>query len=226
MSIRLSLPFALALTSVGLVAQTTPPDFFGGVFGTPTSAVQFVVLDANLNTVEENPPITNTLASGAGRVIIRYERPATGPKKATVLVSMDITAAEATVVRLAHIHKGALGVNGPVVLDFNLPSAGPFPIAAGATSHIQLQFEVTAAATLATIDEIIANPGAFYFNVHSVQNPGGFIRGQLVENNLSALRRTEARSSANESLFRRLLVQMAAKDGLITIAERDALLAQ
>jgi hypothetical protein len=31
----------------------------------------------------------------------------------------------------------------------------------------------------ATIQNIINNPAAFYFNVHSTQNPGGFTRGQL-----------------------------------------------
>jgi len=227
MSIRPAFSIALALSFVAsLSAQTTTPDFFGGVFGTPASTTQFVVLNASLNTIEENPPITNIRASGAARVIIRADRPATGPKKTTVLVSFDVTTADASVIRLAHIHKGGIGVNGPVVLDFNIPALGTFPTTANGSTHIETQFEVTAAATLATIDEIIANPTGFYFNVHSVANPGGVIRGQLVESDLSALRRIEAKADPQAALLKRLIVLMAAKEGLITLAERDALLAQ
>jgi len=29
------------------------------------------------------------------------------------------------------------------------------------------------------VQQIINNPAAFYFNVHSPSNPGGFSRGQL-----------------------------------------------
>ena len=227
MSIRLSLPLALALSSVGgLVAQTTPPDFFGGLFGTSSDTTQYTVLLANLNTLEENPPVNNVRTSGKGTVIIRQDRPVAGPRKVTVLASMDLNTAEAGVIRLAHIHKGALGVNGPIVVDFDIPSLGTFPTTAGGTVHIERQFEVTTAAALASIDEIIANPAAFYFNVHSVANPGGVIRGQLVETDLAALRRIEKKINPEFALYRRLLVQLAAKEGLISIAERDALLAQ
>jgi hypothetical protein len=36
------------------------------------------------------------------------------------------------------------------------------------------------AADPAFVQQIINNPSAFYFNVHSPSNPGGFSRGQLV----------------------------------------------
>ena len=207
------------------MAQATSTDFFGGVFGTSTGTTQFIVLQANLNTVEENPPVANTRASGTGTTIIRLDRPASGPKKATVLVSIDLNTADAGVIRLAHIHRGLVGVNGPIVLDFDIPSLGTFPTTAGGDLHIEKQFEVTAAATLTVIDEIIAKPGNFYFNVHSVANPSGVVRGQLVETNLSAIRRLEQKFDPQTALFRRLIVQLAAKEGIITITERDALLA-
>jgi hypothetical protein len=31
----------------------------------------------------------------------------------------------------------------------------------------------------AIVQQIVNNPGAYYFNVHSPNNPGGFSRGQL-----------------------------------------------
>ena len=51
-------------------------------------------------------------------------------------------------------------------------------------------------------------------------------KGQALETELSAIRRLEARSTSDTALIRRLVINMAAKDGLITIAERDSLLAQ
>jgi hypothetical protein len=65
----------------------------------------------------------------------------------------------------AHIHRGAAGVNGPIVVDFGAP---------GATSHKGC-LEITA--TLA--DEILANPAGFYVNVHNTEFTSGAIRGQL-----------------------------------------------
>ena len=61
----------------------------------------------------------------------------------------------------AHIHRGAAGVNGPVVVPLS-------PIASGCSSP-----------NPALIQEIIDFPERFYVNVHNADFPGGAIRGQL-----------------------------------------------
>ncbi len=66
---------------------------------------------------------------------------------------------------MAHIHRGALGVAGPVVV--------PLPALPNPTSSQC----VTAALDLAA--EIVANPANFYVNVHTTDFPNGAIRGQL-----------------------------------------------
>jgi hypothetical protein len=66
----------------------------------------------------------------------------------------------------AHIHRGATGVNGPVVVPFTAPGAN------GNSSGC-------ATATAAIIDEILANPSNFYVNVHTQEHPAGAIRSQL-----------------------------------------------
>jgi CHRD domain len=66
----------------------------------------------------------------------------------------------------AHIHRGAAGVDGPVVVPFTAPAGD------GNSSGC-----ATAAAAL--IDEIAANPAGFYVNVHTKEHPAGAIRAQL-----------------------------------------------
>jgi hypothetical protein len=67
----------------------------------------------------------------------------------------------------SHIHRGAAGVTGPVIIPFNKPFIN------GVSSDTLTGI----AAGLMT--DIIANPPGFYFNVHNADFPGGAIRGQL-----------------------------------------------
>ena len=69
----------------------------------------------------------------------------------------------------AHIHRGAAGTNGPIVIDLKPTFKG--------TSPRVSQKCVSAAA--ATVSAIRRNPGNFYANVHTTKNPGGAARGQL-----------------------------------------------
>jgi hypothetical protein len=66
----------------------------------------------------------------------------------------------------AHIHRGAAGTNGPVVVGFTAPGAD------GNSSGCS-----PAAASL--IDDIVGNPAGFYVNVHTKEHPAGAIRSQL-----------------------------------------------
>jgi hypothetical protein len=64
----------------------------------------------------------------------------------------------------SHIHTGAAGVSGGVLVPF------------GATSFERKGCTTT---SKATIDAILANPAGYYVNVHNPSYPGGAIRGQL-----------------------------------------------
>ena len=64
----------------------------------------------------------------------------------------------------AHIHMGAAGKNGPVIVPFT-KEGDTYKAPAGATLNA---------------DQLTAfKGGELYFNVHSAANPGGEIRGQL-----------------------------------------------
>ena len=65
-----------------------------------------------------------------------------------------------------HIHKGAAGTPGPVVIPLATPNADGK--AAGC-----------AGASRALVGQILASPAGWYLNVHTAAFPGGAIRGQL-----------------------------------------------
>jgi hypothetical protein len=81
-------------------------------------------------------------------------------------VCWDVTFSGIGTPTLAHIHRGAAGSPGPVVVDFG--------VAAGFQSRC---VDVTAA--LAT--EMIGNPANFYVNIHTAEFAGGALRGQLAK---------------------------------------------
>ena len=65
----------------------------------------------------------------------------------------------------AHIHRGAAGVPGPVVIPLNVS---------------MLSGGTVAGISQGLVDEIVANPGNFYVNVHNASFGGGAVRGQLI----------------------------------------------
>src|ERR1041385_3371800 len=66
---------------------------------------------------------------------------------------------------MMHIHRGAAGVNGPILFDLGSPTADP----------------VTATWTGMTAADIAdLNAGNLYINIHSSGRPTGDIRGQIL----------------------------------------------
>ena len=67
----------------------------------------------------------------------------------------------------AHIHRGAEGVNGPPVVNLDVPDADGDE---DDCDHIGDEL----------VDDIARNPAGFYVNVHTGDFPEGAIRGQLM----------------------------------------------
>jgi len=74
--------------------------------------------------------------------------------------------------RAAHIHEGAAGTNGPVVVSLAFPQGGQ---SADCVSESEAAFTPGGA----TVAEILANPADYYVNVHNGRYPAGAVRGQL-----------------------------------------------
>ena len=75
-----------------------------------------------------------------------------------------------------HIHKGGPDVNGSIVVPFAVSRTD---VNATGTLPVQQTDFPSATVTLETIQDILVNPGQYYFNVHSTAAPGGVMRGQL-----------------------------------------------
>lgn len=72
----------------------------------------------------------------------------------------------------AHIHKGARGTNGPVVVNLAPPRDGN-------AADCLTEGEPGTFIGAQTVAEILADPRSFYVNVHNAGFPGGAVRGQL-----------------------------------------------
>ena len=105
-----------------------------------------------LSGANEVPPVT-TSASGEGTISIADDGSVSG--------SVTTKGVQATA---AHIHMGAAGKNGPVIVPFT-KEGDTFKAPAGAKLDA---------------DQLKAfKAGDLYFNVHSAANPGGELRAQL-----------------------------------------------
>jgi Cu/Zn superoxide dismutase len=69
----------------------------------------------------------------------------------------------------AHIHKGAAGTNGGIVIDLKPSFKGTSPRVS----------KKCVAAKASVVSAIRRNPSGYYANVHTSKNPGGAARGQL-----------------------------------------------
>ena len=134
---------------------------------------------AELRASNESPAITDAEATGGGNATVTFDltRNAAGnvtAASATFVVNLS-GFPPGTPIRIAHIHTGAAGVNGAIVVDTTLTPTENVTLANGSGSFTR----TNPSADPSIVQSIIANPSAFYFNAHSVLHPGGVVRGQL-----------------------------------------------
>ena len=138
-----------------------------------------IVLTAQLSPAAEVPPISNAESSGRGavQITINATRDASGAiTGGTADFHFQLSGfPSSTTVVGAHIHPGAAGVNGGVLVNTGLTPGTAVGVSDGAITYTATNVAVSAA----NLQGIVNNPAGYYFNVHSPTNPGGFARGQL-----------------------------------------------
>ena len=159
---RLAIPVAiLALALAGCGSDNS----------TPTQPSNLTVFTVNLLPSNEVPPLPDSSENTArGTAVITVHRD-------TNAIDMNISVNSfpaGSAFNNAHIHNGAAGVQAGVFVGTGLTAATFPPIVNGSAT-----FSVTVTATADQVTQILANPPGFYFNLHSVKNPSGVMRGQL-----------------------------------------------
>lgn len=139
--------FALAIALVAAIGASAGPQ---------ATSIQIRTV---LNAAQEVPSPTGAVSNAGGTFSATVTKSDTGASISWELSFSGLTANAIA----AHIHTGATGTPGPVVLALCGPCTSP---ASG-----------TGTLTQATVDAIAA--GTAYVNVHTPTNPAGEIRGQL-----------------------------------------------
>jgi CHRD domain len=138
-----------------------------------SAQAQTFTLTAQLTGGNETPAAINTGAFGTATVTVNMNARTVTYRVEVFNLPSGVTA--------SHIHVGAAGTGGPVVVNF----APPVP----ASNDFEFSGTVKDSEFLLRPDQGIRSPddmfqaiigGNAYVNVHSSVNPGGEIRGQLV----------------------------------------------
>ncbi len=99
-----------------------------------------IVFTATLSPANEVPPITSAEDTGRGFVIITFDVPRDGSGAVTGAgnATFEIQTSgfpDGTPARLAHIHPGATGVNGGVLVNTGLTPADPITMGSGTVTR-------------------------------------------------------------------------------------------
>ncbi len=121
--------------------------------------IGYQVRIASMTGAQENPPVTTT---ATGRGFFAYDPDAKNAFGSFTVAGLTPTA--------GHIHRGAVGVNGPVAVDFKRDATVP------------QKFATDGLMPLTDADALLFMSGGTYLNAHSTVFPGGEIRGQLLNN--------------------------------------------
>ena len=141
----------------------------------PASSAMFT---AALLPSNEVPPATGAEANGTGTATLTFNL--TKDSSGTITAAtLDVTVSVSgfppgTALTASHIHGAAAGVNGGILVSFGL-AAGEVTFPNGSGSFTKQGVTMT----IDQANSIMANPGAFYVNIHTAANPGGVARGQL-----------------------------------------------
>ncbi len=136
----------------------------GGSTGGLDVEQQFSVALLPANEVPTPKP---TIASGSADVVVYSDR-----------IDFQLTGTNITGIIMAHIHSGAVGVAGPIIVTLYNPPVESGPVNGVFVSGSLNSTNLPAGVTLASLKTLLASGNA-YVNVHTTANPSGEIRGQL-----------------------------------------------
>ena len=194
-------PNANAIAALNGLASTAPAGWYvnlhttvnpGGAIRGQALLTESLTFNTNMTPGQEVPPITDSTATATGRFTLNSIRGSDGvPAAAWATFGVFHRFGAETRVTGLHIHEGVAGQNGPVRIDSGIRGAEPILSATG-NGHLIFMNAITGGAALTAIQGLLLNPANFYLNMHTTVNPGGAVRGQLVNPSTAAPSITEA----------------------------------
>jgi len=143
-------------------------------FGAAPASAQQYTLTATLSGAGETPaPGINTGAFGSATVVVDMTARTVTYTVTVFNLPSGVTA--------SHIHAGAAGTAGPVVVNFAPPTTASNDFSFTGVVP-DTAFALNPAVGIRSADDMFQAilGGNSYVNVHSSVNPGGEIRGQLI----------------------------------------------
>ena len=133
--------------------------------------IEFVT---NLSGDNERPTPVDTDATGTARVV----------DNGGLTMSYRVTVSGIQNVTAAHIHVGSSAVPGPIAVNLNPNTSVTTGVLAEGEFDASDILALQQGASPITMDSlrVLLRAGLTYVNVHTVANPGGEIRGQLLRN--------------------------------------------
>jgi len=150
---------------------------FGVAPGLVAQSAQTFYVKAKLSPDNEAPAVAGVEGIGSVLVKITVNRDASG-NITSGIATFDAGYQWSTAVTLTglHIHSGAVGENGPVVVDSGLgTTADPD----GTGNVVRTSSTLNTPEQIATLNGLVETPHLFYIDLHTAANPGGAMRGQV-----------------------------------------------
>ncbi len=160
-------------TNYGSTIATQRVSSNGDTRGVVSSAARSVInfITQLSGEAEVQTPAVETQATGVSKFQL---------SKDGTSMTFFVNVAQLENVRFAHLHLGAAGSNGPIVVDLRLDKvSGPVNgrYAEGTTTSSSMKGPLLGQPLSALVDAIVA--GRIYVNVHTDRFPGGELRGQV-----------------------------------------------
>jgi hypothetical protein len=132
--------------------------------GHKSKEVKFVTLSTTLTGASEIPGPGDSNGTGVAEINVAARNGALCFAIAVEGIALPATA--------AHIHAGATGVAGDIVVTLEAPTgfgSGATGVSAGCLTQLDTSL----------LKDIAKNPSLYYVNVHNGEFPSGAVRGQL-----------------------------------------------
>ena len=160
--------FVIVIVALVTITLEVTIDFPTSAFAGEEQQERFII---EMTGFEEVPPVNNTSAIGIAEFKLGQDN---------IMYTVNVTDIEN--VTAAHIHRGQVGENGPIVITL-FKSETP---TTAMTTEVLSEGNITATNLLSNLTSAMQNEQT-YINVHTQQNPNGEIRGQILNGTITMM---------------------------------------